>query len=304
MVGVIHEFFGFPAGSDSLEASDAVEQMRCPFLGSTCVKTLNDGTISGVCSVKPQTSNAVVCCPIRLYADEYKILRDVADRAFESGLPLYPGRSAKQQAEHTGKRAVAVFGKGWGGELRLPKRGGTGNYFVDWVLALMDEKGELLEFVAVEVQTIDTTGNYRSSRLGLLDNPRRFVTSSVGLNWENVNKRILPQLIYKGQVLQREELCRKGLFFVSPTAVYDRIMARLGGREGLISYALPPASITFLAYDVDCRVDLSSPLPASLSEPSMHSTTVYKVQEAFNNVALPEANVYRSAIDQALGSVH
>ena len=31
-----------------------------------------------------------------------------------------------------------------------------------------------------------------------------------------------------------------------------------------------------------------------------HSTTVYKVQEAFNNVTLPDENVYRDAIVAAL----
>ncbi|WP_091473189.1 MULTISPECIES: hypothetical protein [Betaproteobacteria] len=32
-----------------------------------------------------------------------------------------------------------------------------------------------------------------------------------------------------------------------------------------------------------------------------HSTTVYKVQEAFNNVTLPDENVYKTAIEAALG---
>jgi hypothetical protein len=32
-----------------------------------------------------------------------------------------------------------------------------------------------------------------------------------------------------------------------------------------------------------------------------HSTTVYKVQEAFNNVTLPDENVYKTAIENALG---
>ncbi len=40
--------------------------------------------------------------------------------------------------------------------------------------------------------------------------------SKAGVNWENVSKRILPQLIYKGYVLRRERLCSKGLFFVCP----------------------------------------------------------------------------------------
>ena len=49
------------------------------------------------------------------------------------------------------------------------------------------------------------------------------------MNWENVNKRILPQIIYKGHVLRLEERCTKGLYFVCPKQVYSRIRERLGG---------------------------------------------------------------------------
>ncbi|ATF91349.1 Restriction endonuclease NotI [Cedecea neteri] len=166
--------------------------------------------------------------------------------------------------------------------------------------ALLDANGKLKEFVAVEVQTIDTTGNYRNGREGLLSPERTNPTTTVGMNWENVNKRILPQLIYKGQVLQREALCRKGLFLVCPYPVYTRIMGRLGGASGLIRYALQPASITFLAYEHDTNTIDGSTVPLKGLPP--HSTTVYKVQEAFNNVTLPDENVYRTAIDIALNN--
>lgn len=182
----------------------------------------------------------------------------------------------------------------------MPKKDGAGSYFVDWVLALLDAEGHLQEFVAVEVQTIDTTGNYRNGREALLNAVRNVVKTPAGLNWENVNKRILPQLIYKGQVLQREALCRKGLFFVSPVPVYERIMSRLGGSGGLIRYALQPASITFLAYDYDSAQGVTNGSLGPLKASPPHSTTVYKVQEAFNNVTLPNENAYRDAIIAAL----
>lgn len=51
----------------------------------------------------------------------------------------------------------------------MPQRAGTGSYFVDWVLARLDGNGELTEFTAIEVQTIDTTGNYREARSALLE---------------------------------------------------------------------------------------------------------------------------------------
>jgi len=301
VAGTVYEFFGFRATDQSEIAAATAAARHCPFIDDTCQKTLSDGTISGVCTVKPVTTAPVVCCPIRLYADEYKILSDIAERAFGHGLRLVPGGRAHAEARVGRESLVAVFGKRWGGELRLPQKNGAGNYYVDWVLALLDADGNLQEFVAVEVQTIDTTGNYRASRDGLLSSSRQVVQSTVGLNWENVNKRIIPQLIYKGQVLQREAKCRKGLFFVCPTPVYEKIMGRLGGEENLVTYTLQPASITFLAYDLweQTHTPAGTPLNAELDK--VRSTTVYKVQEAFNNVTLPEENVYESAIVSALG---
>jgi hypothetical protein len=300
MAGTIWEFFGYRPGDKSTEAQEAAEQETCPIIKDKCEKTFNDGVISGVCTLKPITSGPVICCPIRLYADDYKILRDVSFKAFGENLELITGREAVSCAKTEKKPCVAVFGKRWGGELRLPQKSGSGGYFVDWVLAKLDAAGELEEFVAVEVQTIDTTGNYRNG-FSSLKNSRSIVKTTAGLNWENVSKRILPQLIYKGQVLQREEMCKKGLFFVCPEPVFERIANRLGGQQGLIRYALQPASITFVAYNHDLTGAINDGELVPLKETISHSTTVYKVQEAFNNVTLPDENVYRNAILKALG---
>lgn len=300
MAGTIWEFFGYRSGDKSTEAQDAAQNEQCPIIKDKCEKTFNDGVISGVCTLKPITTGPVICCPIRLYADDYRILRDVSLKAFGEDFDLIPGRGAVSVAIAEEKQCVAVFGKRWGGELRLPQKSGSGGYFVDWVLAKLDADGELLEFVAVEVQTIDTTGNYRNGYSELKSN-RNVVKTTAGLNWENVSKRILPQLIYKGQVLQREEMCKKGLFFVCPHPVFEHIASRLGGQGGLIRYALQPASITFLAYDHNMEKPEKNSELLPLKETLSHSTTVYKVQEAFNNVTLPEENVYRKAILKALG---
>lgn len=300
MAGKIWEFFGYRSDDHSAVAIAAAVGKQCPYLSDACEKRLSDGAIAGVCTIKPMTSGPVICCPIRLYADKHRVLYDVAKIAFDEDFELVAGSEASATARSKQKPVVAVFGKRWGGELRLPQKDGAGSYFVDWVLALIDENGKLKEFVAVEVQTIDTTGNYRNGREGLLSPERSNPTTTAGLNWENVNKRILPQLIYKGQVLQREALCRKGLFFVCPLPVYGRIMSRLGGSKGLIRYALQPASITFLAYEHDTETDMIDGATVPLKALAAHSTTVYKVQEAFNNVTLPDENVYRTAIEAAL----
>src|SRR5262249_42550842 len=158
------------------------------------------------------------------------VLNDIAREAFGPGVVLINAAEArKRRAAGSGLSGneVAVFGRYWGGELPLPrpptgKKKGSA-YYVDWVLSKLDSKGELVEFTAVEVQTIDTTGIYLAQAQTLMSGRpytdkkgRAPGFSDAGLNWENVNKRILPQLIYKGQVLRRESRCTKGLFFVCP----------------------------------------------------------------------------------------
>lgn len=299
MAGYIAEFFGYAATDKSKQALLAAARKICPFLGSFCIKTLaRDRVISGVCAIRQKTigSPNVICCPVRLYADDYKMLRIIACKAFRQNLNLYAGRVAVEKAKEEGG-AIAVFGKGWGGELRLPQRKGMGSYFVDWVLARLDELGELSELTAIEVQTIDTTGSYGHAQK-ILAETREVISDTVGLNWENVSKRIIPQIIYKGQVLQREELCRSGLFLVCPKPVYQRIIDRLGGPEKLPEFPSQPASINFIAYDTDAEQTDGVITPLGIVDE--HCTTVYKVQEAFSSLNLPEGNVYKEAISRTL----
>lgn len=153
---------------------------------------------------------------------------------------------------------------------------------------------------AIEVQTIDTTGKYSAAQKALVKD-RSIVYDTVGLNWENVSKRILPQLIYKGQILQREELCKTGLYFVCPTPIYERVLARLGGKEKVPAFPTQPAAIHFVAYDYAkdfSKVKDGQIVPLDVIEE--HCTTVYKVQEAFSALTLPEGNVYGNAIKKSL----
>jgi len=239
------------------------------------------------------------CCPNRIYAEEYKMLKTISKNAFGEEMNLYAGRAAVEKSKKEGG-AIAVFGHGWGGELRLPQRHGTGSYFVDWVLARLDDKGDLKEFTAIEVQTIDTTNSYASAQKAMKKD-RTIIADTVGLNWENVLKRIITQIIYKGQVLQREELCRTGLYFVCPTPIYSRVLNRLGGKDKIPTFPTQPAAIHFIAYDYAANfADVEDGKIVPLHVIEEHCTTVYKVQEAFSAVNLPEGNVYGNAIRRSL----
>jgi hypothetical protein len=295
VAGNIAEFFGYEPGDSRPEAVASRASRHCPFLDDTCAKTHNDGEPAGGCSIKPKTSPAVIACPYRLYGEGYRVLGDVAEAAFGPGMQLYSGSAAKRYA--AAGYSVAVFGRRWGGELRLPARGGRGGYFVDWILAHLATDGTLRDFVAVEVQTIDTTGSYRGERDAYLRGDPFPGTSTVGLNWENVYKRILPQLIYKGHVLRREGLCSKGLFFVCPEQVFNQISGRAGGNW--LAYTAQPGSVTFQYYGLGVG---QAPNGTRLLElRGRFTTTIDQLALALSAPSnLPPAGVYKGAIEQAL----
>jgi hypothetical protein len=292
----IVEFFGYAPRDTSSVAAAARRNSACPFVGGLCTKTLRaDGggkLVGGACTVRQASPDPIICCPKRLYAGGYRILQDIADAVFGPGMPVIPGNQAG--AGPKGKNRVIAFGSALGGEVKLPPIGGRGGFFVDWILTLLDKDGELKEFVAVEVQSIDTTGNYRQERDAYLAG-RDFVGySNAGINWENVNKRILPQLIYKGHVLRRETLCRAGLFFVCPAPVYERINVRVGGQ--LMKYPAPaPGTLTFRWYDLGPEVQ--SGQERRLVSKGQLTTTVEQLAYAFLSPGnLPPEDSYANAI--------
>ena len=299
MASNVVELFGYSPADQSPRAKKARESLRCPFLDATCTKTLSDGSISGVCTLKPITTGPVICCPVRLYADNYQVLRDVALQAFGEHQELVIGSEIGDfRTRNPGVPCVGVFGKYWGKELRLPNRskstgGNRGAYFVDWILAKVDAKGKLLSFVAIEVQSIDTTGNYQAERNAYLNNRVFTGKSTAGFNWENVNKRILPQIIYKGHVLRREPLCHKGLFFICPKPVYEKIAERLGGK--LAEIHQQPGAVTMMWYDIDNAAPSGQSRPLKLMGQS--TTTIDHVALAFTAPSnLPPPKVYEQAI--------
>ncbi len=212
----ITEFFGLappfmtagklqPLGGTHRQDVDA---RRCPFVDGDCIKPKH-----GACSVQQiSAAEPTICCPNRMYADNFKVLREISTETFGARAELVrPEEVSKRVANGlmTGNE-VAVFGHYWGQELPLPRPAGAGAYYVDWILAKIEGGGDLAEMTAVEVQTVDTTGNYRDQAQAFFQGEtyrdgkgREPGYSDAGVNWENVNKRILPQIIYKGHVLRR-----------------------------------------------------------------------------------------------------
>lgn len=289
----LFEFFGFSPEDKSKAAAEMRTTLQCPFVKGPCIKKFKSGTTSGACALKPATSGPVICCPNRMYADSYRVLLDVARQCFGQD-----ARLCRTSAELCGDgNDVHVFGKKWGKELRLPNRGIGGGYFVDWILAHIDKNRELKEFVAVELQTMDTTGSYEMEVNSYFRGEYQPRASKAGINWENVSKRILPQIIYKGHVLRREPLCTKGLFFICPTPVYNRILTRLGGK--LEEYHPQAGALTFRWYNLAVDTDEGHPHP--LVYEGQRTTTIDQVALAFTAPSnLPAPRVYEQAIQAEL----
>ncbi len=301
MALLITETFGYAASDISNTALVQRKSEICPFLNKTCWKRFrNGGLVNGTCAVKPPMSEEVVICPDRLYAENFRILQEVVIESFGPAMRLIgPDDVNGTQGE---KNRVVVFGKRWGKELRVPKSGENANgYAADWILARISESAEVEEFVPVEVQTMDTTGSYQREwyRMNGLELPSGYEPTDPSINWENVNKRIIPQLLTKGNVFGRESMCRKGLFFVCPAPVYKKLMDRLGAK--LSSWPMRSGALTFRWYGL---IPTSPPGEIrSLQCQGQFTTAVENFKEAFNSTLnLPSMGLMSATIQKAVDS--
>lgn len=220
----ISEIFGYAPNDTTNEARLLWRLEACPFINEKCSKFNHDQTIVyGTCSVR-NTNSDVVICPKRLYADNYATIRKVAKDAF-GDVPMYLFNEFIKNRAKINKCVVAL-GQNSGKEVKVGR-----SLSMDWVLALIED-GMLIEYVGIEVQSIDITGNYRDAWHGYKNislNPDAAIPSSQhGMNWANVHKRLIPQLIRKGLVYSRSDLVKKGLYFIVPDDVYVKFEEIIG----------------------------------------------------------------------------
>jgi hypothetical protein len=75
---------------------------------------------------------------------------------------------------------------------------------------------------------MDTTGNYHANWLAYSKERKIIPDSEHGMNWANVWKRLIPQLILKGSIAATSKLCKQGHYFVVPDQVYQRFERLIG----------------------------------------------------------------------------
>ncbi|WP_171408730.1 NotI family restriction endonuclease [Pseudomonas aeruginosa] len=248
----IVEIFGYAPDDLSLAARNAWNSRHCVFVNAPCSKTNHDGSeVYGTCSVTSLGRDCIIC-PNRLYAGNYQILADVALDAFGPGYQVYSYSDyTKLRQQGVVETCIVALGQKPGKEVKLGRQ-----LSMDWVLAKVRGR-TLLEYVGVEVQSIDITGNYRENWAAYRDlpyGPNAYIPASGhGMNWANVHKRLIPQLIRKGLIYSRSSHVASGLYFLLPEIVYERFERIIGDDIPLINEKSPD-NLTVFTYGLGPEV--------------------------------------------------
>jgi hypothetical protein len=230
------EIFGYAPDDRSNYARKQWKSQDCPFVGNTCVKHSHPqegGTVVvyGTCSVANKTRTGleeVIVCPQRLYAEKYETLRTCAIDAIGHPLPTFLASeySKAKRAKRLPKDLVVFLGQNSGGEVQLSNPGII-QLSLDWVLVRVTEGVPVL-VAPCEVQSIDTTGNYHNNWRAYAEEKPSVPDSKHGMNWANVWKRLIPQLILKSSIAATSQLCKKGMYFILPDRVYMQFEKLVG----------------------------------------------------------------------------
>lgn len=310
MPTTIAEFHGAPPLS--VESVRYAKDRRCPFIESRCEKRKSEKGSGGACSLRAPGNPPVIICPNRLYGGHFSIISGIAKECFGTDSELISKLHAEKRRRDkalTGNEVI-VFGQGFGGELGISgprsEEGENSTFKIDFLLTKVDSELRPVGIAAVEVQTIDTTESYRpisqkyyewDGISALSDEDHR---TKAGFNWENVTKRILPQIIYKGHALRRDRLAQHGLFFVLPAPVLAKIRTRIGNE--LLKYPKGPGTVTFKPYELVEKRGGAAGFDLQAAEEL--TTTVEQIAFAFVSPRnLPDPNTYEMRTAEELDKV-
>jgi len=179
------EVFGFPTNNFSPEAERHRTTRLCPYNNKVpnCTKDKAKDPL-GVCSVY-EDDNVVITCPVR-FRQSWIIADDVASFFF-----------------HPKTMWTSLI------EVRLADKHERSAGNIDIVLVAYDDKGRVVDFGALEIQAVYISGNIRRPFEHYMQDPRR----QHNMDWtgqvnyprpdylSSSRKRLAPQLIYKGGIL-------------------------------------------------------------------------------------------------------
>jgi hypothetical protein len=179
------EVFGFPIDNQSERAIRYRENKLCPFnnVVSNCTKNSIEFPL-GVCSLNHK-DKAVIICPIR-FREDWKIISDAAAFIFDEKTPW----------THVG-------------EVRLKDKFGKSAGNIDYVLVAYDDRGRVLDFGSLEVQSVYISGNLTGPFSAYLEGPTADFSWTQAFKYpkpdylSSSRKRLVPQIIAKGSILKQ-----------------------------------------------------------------------------------------------------
>lgn len=254
---IVAEILGEPAATmrNPVNAGYA-----CPFINSVCTK--RGQRIAGahpypLCSVwHGQGSNRrMIClCPKRFYQAD--LIDDVLTRCWTGQRPSAP------------RVAYDVKLDGWS---------------VDFVIADVDETtGFVRDFVSVDIQAVDCSGSVEPAFNAILNSvPLLSQRCSYGVNWANVRKRYVNQLINKGFYHGH---WGSRVASVIQTPLYDFLHRTMQFEE--LAPRSPEADVVFLIYDYKPAADGSGAFQMQLdrvvgtSHTSLMMASLYRTPPA------------------------
>ncbi len=179
------EVFGFPIENLTDRAKRYRVDKLCPFnnIVSNCTKNSVEFPL-GVCSLN-HNSKPVVICPIR-FREDWIIISDAAEFIFDS----------KYTWTHVG-------------EVKLTDKYGRSAGNIDYVLVSYDDKGRVIDFGSLEVQSVYISGNLTGPFSAYLENPKPTFEWTKALKYpkpdylSSSRKRLVPQIMAKGSILKQ-----------------------------------------------------------------------------------------------------
>ena len=218
------EVFGYAPDNTSPAVRSLWNLGACPFINKECTKKNHDSSITyGTCTVTTPYGNCVIC-PNRLYEDDYAVLKRVSEEAYGDDIPFVLYDEYIRERMNLDSCVVAL-GKNSGKEVQIGNK-----LSMDWVLAKISNY-KLVDYTGIEVQSIDITGNYRDcwhSYKNISNHTTEISSSGHGMNWANVHKRLIPQIIRKSNIYSRSKYVSNGLYFIVPEIVYLKFEEIIG----------------------------------------------------------------------------
>ncbi|MBA3044771.1 MAG: hypothetical protein KKH41_09305 [Candidatus Thermoplasmatota archaeon] len=219
------EVFGFPIENTSQKAQRYRRLKLCPYNNKvpSCTKDKAQAPL-GVCSVFENEALAITC-PIR-FREEWHVAEDAASFFFPEGT-----------------KWTSLT------EIRLNDRNGKSAGNIDLVLVSYDNNDKIIDFGALEIQAVYISGNVRRPFEHYMDD----YANITDFDWtQEVNyprpdylsssrKRLLPQLIYKGGILNN---WRKKTAVALHEGFYDTL-------PQLPAVPMNEADIAWLIYSLD-----------------------------------------------------